>query len=52
MIEDVDAWCAEFSARGVEPTEMPNDDLGFRNMTVTDPDGNQLRFMEPSSGTD
>ena len=30
-------------------TELPNNDLGFRNMTVTDPDGNQLRFMEPSS---
>jgi hypothetical protein len=30
-------------------TEGPNNDLGFRNMTITDPDGNHLRFMEPSS---
>jgi hypothetical protein len=22
--------------------------LGFMNMTILDPDGNQLRFMEPS----
>jgi hypothetical protein len=27
--------------------EAPNNDLGFRNMALTDPDGNQLRFMEP-----
>jgi len=49
VIEDVDAWFREFAARGVEPTELPNNDLGFLNMTVTDPDGNQLRFMEPST---
>ena len=48
LIEDVDAWCGEFQERGVPITEAPNNDLGFRNMTVTDPDGNQLRFMEPS----
>jgi hypothetical protein len=45
----VDAWHREFAARGVQPTGLPNNDLGFRNMTVTDPDGNQLRFMEPSA---
>jgi catechol 2,3-dioxygenase-like lactoylglutathione lyase family enzyme len=49
VVEDVDAWHREFEARGVRPTELPNNDLGFRNMTVRDPDGNQLRFMEPSS---
>jgi catechol 2,3-dioxygenase-like lactoylglutathione lyase family enzyme len=48
VIEDVDAWCREFTARGIQPTELPNNDLGFLNMTITDPDGNQLRFMEPS----
>ena len=48
VIEDVKAWCREFTARGVHMTEPPNNDLGFLNMTVTDPDGNQLRFMEPS----
>jgi catechol 2,3-dioxygenase-like lactoylglutathione lyase family enzyme len=49
VIDDVEAWHREFVSRGVRPTEPPNDDLGFRNMTITDPDGNQLRFMEPSS---
>ena len=51
VIEDVDAYFGEFTARGVKSTESPNNDLGFRNMTITDPDGNQLRFMEPSTGT-
>ena len=48
MIADVDTWHAEFRTRGAVVAEAPNDDLGFRNMTVMDPDGNQLRFMEPS----
>jgi catechol 2,3-dioxygenase-like lactoylglutathione lyase family enzyme len=48
LIEDVDAWHREFEGRGVRATDLPNDDLGFRNMTVTDPDGNQLRFMQSS----
>lgn len=49
VIRDVDAWHKEFRDRGARVTEAPNNDLGFRNMTITDPDGNQLRFMEPSS---
>ena len=49
VIPDVDAWHREFRERGARVTESPNNDLGFRNMTITDPDGNQLRFMEPSS---
>lgn len=49
VIEDVNAWHKEFEARGVRATDPPNDDLGFLNMTVTDPDGNQLRFMEPAN---
>jgi len=49
VIEDVNAWFREFKARGVELSESPNNDLGFLNMTVTDADGNQLRFMEPST---
>src|SRR5262249_12589018 len=49
VISDVDACHREFQQRGVLATEPPNNDLGFRNMTVTDPDGNQLRVMEPSS---
>ena len=50
LIPDVDAWYREFQDQGVVVTEPPNDDLGFRNMTITDPDGNQLRFMAPASG--
>lgn len=49
VIPDVDAWHREFKERGARIAEAPNDDLGFRNMTITDPDGNQLRFMAPSS---
>lgn len=48
VIESVEDWFREFTGRGVKPTDLPNNDLGFLNMTVTDPDGNQLRFMEPS----
>jgi len=46
VIDDVTAWHREFEAKGVKASDPPNDDLGFLNMTVTDPDGNQLRFME------
>jgi len=49
VIPDVDTWYGEFQEKGVIVTEAPNDDLGFRNMTVTDPDGNQLRFMVPAT---
>jgi catechol 2,3-dioxygenase-like lactoylglutathione lyase family enzyme len=49
VIPNVDAWHREFRERRASVAEAPNDDLGFRNMTITDPDGNQLRFMEPSS---
>jgi catechol 2,3-dioxygenase-like lactoylglutathione lyase family enzyme len=48
LIADVDAWHAEFRERGAIVAEAPNNDLGFRNMTIKDPDGNQLRFMEPT----
>jgi uncharacterized glyoxalase superfamily protein PhnB len=44
-VPDVDACGAEFVARGVEPTEPPGDKpWGPREMVVTDPDGNRLRF--------
>src|SRR5262245_17871125 len=36
VIKDVQACFREFAARGVKPTELPNNDLGFLNMTVTD----------------
>ncbi len=48
VVSDVDALHDTFKKRQVPITEAPNDDLGFRNMTITDPDGNSLRFMEPS----
>lgn len=48
VISDVDEWYREFCARGAIVTEPPNNDIGFRNMTILDPDGNQLRFMGPS----
>ncbi len=48
VIPDVDSWYREFRDRGARISDPPNNDLGFINMTVTDPDGNQLRFMEPS----
>ena len=51
VVGDVDAMHRAFKERRVVITEAPNDDLGFRNMTITDPDGNQLRFMEPSKRT-
>lgn len=51
VIPSVDAWHREFVDQGAPVTDPPNNDLGFRNMTVTDPDGNQLRFMEPASKT-
>lgn len=48
VIEDVTSWFEEFRAKGARIGEPPNNDLGFMNMTILDPDGNQLRFMEPS----
>ena len=48
LVPDVDAWHAEFRKNGAIIVEGPNNDLGFRNMTIKDPDGNQLRFMEPA----
>jgi catechol 2,3-dioxygenase-like lactoylglutathione lyase family enzyme len=50
MIPDVHAWHREFEAKGAIIREPPDNDLGFWNMTVADPDGNQLRFMTPTSG--
>ena len=51
LIPDVNAWYLEFKSQNVNVSEAPNSDLGFLNMTVTDPDGNQLRFMEPAKET-
>ena len=49
VVSDVHSLHSIFTERQVPITEAPNNDLGFRNMTITDPDGNQLRFMESST---
>jgi len=44
-VPDVDAWYAECLRKGVPVAEAPNESLeGLRDMTVADPDGNQLRI--------
>jgi len=44
-VPDVDAWYAECLRKGVPVKEAPNESLeGLRDMTVVDPDGNQLRI--------
>ena len=44
-VPDVDAWYAECLRTGVAVTEPPSESLaGLRDMTVADPDGNQLRI--------
>lgn len=48
LIPDVHELHQELVGKGVDINEAPNNDLGFWNMTVNDPDGNGLRFMEPS----
>jgi len=46
-VPNVDAYYNEIKARGVSVREAPGNSLGpdIRDMTVVDPDGNQLRFM-------
>jgi len=40
----------EISARGIKPSELPGDtEWHAREMTVTDPDGNKLRFSTAAS---
>ena len=48
VVPAVDTWHQAFLKRGVPITVPPHNDLGFCQMTITDPDGNQLRFMEPA----
>ena len=46
QVQDVDAWQAEFVARGVKIATGPVDQTwGTREMYVNDADGNSLRFM-------
>jgi uncharacterized glyoxalase superfamily protein PhnB len=45
VVPDVDACYNEFVSRGVRVTAAPEDaPYGPREMVVTDPDGNRLRF--------
>ena len=45
VVDDVDGLCDEIRGRGVKPSEPPDDTpWGPREMVVTDPDGNRLRF--------
>ena len=44
-VADVDAWFNELCAKGAPVTNPPNEDLpGLRMMSVSDPDGNELRI--------
>jgi uncharacterized glyoxalase superfamily protein PhnB len=45
VVDDVDALFREIVARGVRPSEPPEDTpWNTREMSVIDPDGNRLRF--------
>ena len=54
VVPDVEGCWRDFVARGLVPTEPPADTpWGTREMVVTDPDGNRLRFAtRPSSSED
>lgn len=46
FVPSVDDWYAELQRKGVAVKDPPNDrPEGLRDMTVVDPDGNQLRFL-------
>lgn len=45
IVPDVDACHRQFAGRGIAVTQPPEDTpWGSREMLVTDPDGNRLRF--------
>lgn len=47
IVPEVDEYHASLLRCGMKPTEEPQDtDWGTREMLVTDPDGNRLRFAE------
>lgn len=50
VVSDVDACYRQFMARGVAAIEPPEDTpWETREMVVTDPDGNRLRFASPAT---
>jgi uncharacterized glyoxalase superfamily protein PhnB len=55
-VDDVDALFATYVARGLDPSHHPDSPVhqgptdqtwGTRELYVTDPDGNTLRFRHP-----
>ena len=51
ILDDVDAFHQEIVENGIRPTEAPADTpWNSREMLVTDPDGNRLRFANPKAG--
>lgn len=49
VVPDVDACYEEIIARGLLTLEPPEDTpWGRREMALTDPDGNRLRFADPA----
>lgn len=51
VVDDLDALYREIMQRGVRVDEPPEETpWGTREMCVTDPDGNRLRFAEAKGG--
>ena len=49
VVDDVDALYREIRGRGIRPSEPPEDTpWQTREMNVIDPDGNRLRFANPT----
>jgi glyoxylase I family protein len=44
-VDELDRHLAELRGRGVEPGEIADANRGVRLSTVTDPDGNTIRFI-------
>jgi glyoxylase I family protein len=44
-VDDLDSHLADLRGRGVEPGEIADASKGVRLSTITDPDGNMIRFI-------
>ncbi len=50
VVEDVDDFFRDIRRRGLIPVQPPEDTpWGTRELTLSDPDGNTLRFANPKS---
>jgi uncharacterized glyoxalase superfamily protein PhnB len=47
VVDDVDALWEELRAKGIDVQRPEETPWGTREMTIVDPDGNQLRFGSP-----